>query len=139
MWTVYKGENEEHMEVLVRDIKGGTIQITIMQDDIAQWKSILAEGKTYYLRNFKVHNNDTSYKMSSHKFRLTIVGATRVDAFDISGIPKSLLKFKDFAEILDGKFVPDILVGNVKHIIVVLCTTMRIDATMATMLMRMLF
>jgi hypothetical protein len=21
MWTVYKGENEEHMEVLVRDIK----------------------------------------------------------------------------------------------------------------------
>jgi hypothetical protein len=107
-----------------------------MQDDIAQWKSILAEGKTYYLRNFKVHNNDTSYKMSSHKFRLTIVGATRVDAFDISGIPKSLFKYKDLAEILDAKFAPNILVGNVKHIIVVLCTTMRIDATM---LMRMLF
>jgi hypothetical protein len=63
------------------------------------------------MRNFRVHENNTGYKMTTHKFRLTAVSATRVNAVDIAGIPKTLFNFKDFAEVHDGKYDPDVAVG----------------------------
>ncbi|KAK2433427.1 replication protein A 70 kDa DNA-binding subunit B [Trifolium repens] len=53
LWTVYKGESEDHIEMLLRDIKGDTIQAIVMRDDIEKWKPKLMEGKCYYMRNFK--------------------------------------------------------------------------------------
>jgi hypothetical protein len=43
---------------------------------------------------------------------LTFVNATRVQQVDITGIPKTMFKFKDFAEILAGNYKPDYLVGT---------------------------
>jgi hypothetical protein len=82
-----------------------------MGPEMATWKSLLLEGKTYYMRNFRVHENNTGYRMTTHKFRLTAVGATRINAVEIGGIPETLFKFKDFGEILDGKFDPNVVVG----------------------------
>ncbi|MCH82303.1 replication protein A 70 kDa DNA-binding subunit C-like, partial [Trifolium medium] len=94
-------------------VKGNTIQATVIEKDIEHWKPKLAEGKTYYMRNFKVYDNDTGFKMSPHKFRLTFVGATRVDEVEIPGMPKTSFNFKDFSEIQAGQFVPDLLVDAI--------------------------
>ncbi|KAK2366319.1 hypothetical protein QL285_079715 [Trifolium repens] len=113
MWTIFKGDTEDHIELLVRDAKGDSIQITIMHEELAAWKPRLTEGKTYYIRNFRVHDNNNGYRMTPHKFRLTVVSATRLNAVDICGIPKTYFRFKDFAEILYGKFDPNYVVDAI--------------------------
>ncbi|XP_045816584.1 uncharacterized protein LOC123909747 isoform X1 [Trifolium pratense] len=113
MWIVSKGENDVTLEMLLRDLKGYTIQATVMTDDIVKWKDELTPGNTYYMRNFKVGDNDAQYKMTPHKFRLTFVGATRVNAVEIPGIPKTHFYFKDFEEISNGKFRTDMLVDTI--------------------------
>ncbi|WJX70134.1 hypothetical protein P8452_54278 [Trifolium repens] len=117
LFTVYKGDVEDHMELLLRDIKGDTIQAFIMQTDIAKWKPKLSEGKTYNMRNFRVAENDASYKMSPHKYRLQFVGATRVAPEIIRGMPQTAFTFKDFSEIQAGKYRADLLVDAIGVII----------------------
>ncbi|XP_045805054.1 uncharacterized protein LOC123898203 isoform X2 [Trifolium pratense] len=113
MWIVSKGESEVTMEMLLRDIKGYTIQATVMTDDIEKWKEQLAQGQTYYMRNFRVADNDSQYKMTPHKFRLIFVGATRVNAVEIPEIPKTHFYFKDFEEISNGTFRTDLLIDAI--------------------------
>ncbi|WJX68256.1 hypothetical protein P8452_52644 [Trifolium repens] len=110
MWIVYKGDTEDHLELLVRDIKGDTIQVTIANNDIQTWKPKLSVGKTYQMNNFRVFDNDSDYKMTTHKFRLTLVGATKIEEAEIPDIPLTHFNFKDFAEIHAGKYTPDLLV-----------------------------
>jgi hypothetical protein len=83
-----------------------------MQTDIQTWKPKLCEGKTYNMRNFRVAENDASYKMSPHKYRLQFVGATRVAEENIRGMPLTAFNFTNFSEIQDGKYRADLLVGN---------------------------
>jgi hypothetical protein len=78
---------------------------------MATWKSLLLEGKTYYMRNFRVFDNSADYKVTTHSFRLTCVNATRIQQVDIAGIPPTKFNFKDFTEILSGKYKTDYLVG----------------------------
>ncbi|WJX63307.1 hypothetical protein P8452_48212 [Trifolium repens] len=113
MWTVYKGDTEDHVELLVRDIKGDTIQATLMQDGMATWKPMLSKGKTYYTRNFRVYDNTSDYKLTQHKFRLTFLSATRIEQVEIPGIPPTLFNFKYFSEIQSGKYKPDLLVDAI--------------------------
>ncbi|GAU44162.1 hypothetical protein TSUD_377620 [Trifolium subterraneum] len=112
-WIVFKGEAEESLQIVIRDIKGNNIQATIMEKDIEYWKPKLAEGKTYCMRNFKIYDNNTGFRMSVHKYKLMFVGATRVDELEIAGIPPTLYNFVDFTEILAGKFTPDLLVDAI--------------------------
>jgi hypothetical protein len=65
------------------------------------------------MRNFKVHNIDGQYKMTTHQYRLTVVGATRISTVNITGMPTNLFRFKDFSEIQNGNYVPDLLIGNI--------------------------
>jgi hypothetical protein len=83
-----------------------------MNNDMVEWKSKLAEGKTYQMSNFRVFDNDTDYKMSTHQFRLTLVGATKITAALIPDIPPTHFNFKDFSDIHSGKYTPDLLVGK---------------------------
>jgi hypothetical protein len=83
-----------------------------MHEELAAWKPILTEGKTYYIRNFRVHDNNNGYRMTPHKFRLTVVSATRLNEVDICGILKTYFRFKDFAEIHEEKFDPNYVVGQ---------------------------
>ncbi|KAK2363415.1 hypothetical protein QL285_088405 [Trifolium repens] len=113
MWTVFKGETADHIELLLRDKEGDTIQATVMGAEMETWKPLLTEGKTFYMRNFRVFDNTSDYKVTTHNFRLTFVNATRVQQVDITGIPKTMFKFKDFAEILAGNYKPDYLVDAI--------------------------
>ncbi|GAU46241.1 hypothetical protein TSUD_280680 [Trifolium subterraneum] len=112
-WIVLKGEAEESLQIVIRDIKGNNIQATVMDKDIEYWKPKLAEGKTYCMRNFKIYDNNTGFKMSAHKYKLMFVGATRVDELEIAGIPQTLHNFVDFTDIVAGKFTPDLLVDAI--------------------------
>ncbi|WJX81040.1 hypothetical protein P8452_63970 [Trifolium repens] len=113
IWTVYKGETEDHVELLIRDKQGDTIQATIMGEEISTWKPVLVEGNTYYMRNFRVYDNTSDYKVSPHKFRLTFVNATRVEPAELAGIPPTMFKFKDFSEILSGQYKSDHLIDAI--------------------------
>jgi hypothetical protein len=94
-----------------------------MQTDIAKWKPKLSEGKTYNMRNFRVAENDASYKMSPHKYRLQFVGATRVAPEIIRGMPQTAFTFKDFSEIQAGKYRADLLVGNMNIVLLFVMIT----------------
>ncbi|WJX62047.1 hypothetical protein P8452_47086 [Trifolium repens] len=59
--------------------------------------------------NFRVAENDASYKMSPHKYRLQFVDATRVAEENIRGMPLTAFNFKDFSEIQAGKYRADLL------------------------------
>jgi hypothetical protein len=83
-----------------------------MNNDIQCWKPKLNVGKTYQMNNFRVFDNDSDYKMTTHKFRLTLVGATMIEEAEIPDIPLTNFNFKDFAEIHAGKYTPDLLVGE---------------------------
>jgi hypothetical protein len=83
-----------------------------MNNDIGAWKPILAVGKTYQMNNFRVFDNDGDYKMTTHKYRLTLVGATKIEEALIPDILPTNFNFKDFSEIHAGKYTPDLLVGN---------------------------
>jgi hypothetical protein len=50
--------------------------------------------------------------MTTHKYRLTLVGATKIEEALIPDIPPTKFNFKDFSEIHSGKYTPDLLVGN---------------------------
>jgi hypothetical protein len=84
-----------------------------MGDEIATWKPMLTEGRTYYMRNFRVFDNTSDYKVAPHKFRLTFVNPTRVENADLPGIPPTMFNFKDVSDILSGKYKADYLVGTV--------------------------
>ncbi|KAK2352860.1 hypothetical protein QL285_090565 [Trifolium repens] len=113
MWSIYKGDTEDQLALLVRDIKGDTIQVTVMNNDIGAWKPKLAIGKTYKMNNFRVFDNDSDYKMTTHKYRLTLVGATKIEEALIPDIPLTNFNFKDFSEIHAGKYTPDLLVDAI--------------------------
>jgi hypothetical protein len=83
-----------------------------MGEEISTWKPVLVEGNTYYMRNFRVYDNTSDYKVSPHKFRLTFVNATRVEPAELAGIPPTMFKFKDFSEILSGQYKSDHLIGT---------------------------
>ncbi|WJX28081.1 hypothetical protein P8452_16842 [Trifolium repens] len=65
------------------------------------------------MNNFRVFDNDSDYKMTTHKFRLTLVGATKIEETVIPDIPPTKFNFKDFSEIHAGKYTPDLLIDAI--------------------------
>ncbi|WJX96853.1 hypothetical protein P8452_77997 [Trifolium repens] len=113
LWSAFKGDKEDTLEMLLRDINGDTIHATINTNDISAWKDKISQGKTYYMNNFRVGVNDHKFKMSQHACKLTFVAATRVHELDIPAMPTTLFMFKDFGEILSGNYEPDVLVDAI--------------------------
>jgi hypothetical protein len=65
------------------------------------------------MRNFRVGVNSEAFKMSTHQFQLTFVkDATLVDKLEIPDMKPNLFKFKEFSDILLGKFEGNVLVGK---------------------------
>ncbi|KAK2392301.1 hypothetical protein QL285_065676 [Trifolium repens] len=117
LWTVYKGEDEDHLEMLLKDVNGDCIQTSINKDDVEEWKSKLKEGKTYEMSNFRVSDNDYQFKMTEHKCKLTVVAATTVAELEIPDMSVSPFKFKDFADILKGSYRRDLLVDVIGYVV----------------------
>lgn len=74
--------------------------------------SDLKENKTFEIENFVVHSNDLQYKICDHKYKIIFTSGTILWEKDLPDIPKKFYHFKSFAEILEGKFNPNLLVGK---------------------------
>lgn len=57
-------------------------------------------------------NNDLLFKASDHKYKLKWIGGTTTVDVNLNDIPNPQIKFKPFAEILSGKWRPDLLVSK---------------------------
>lgn len=57
-------------------------------------------------------SNDLVFKASEHKFLLKWTGGTTAEDINVHDVPQSDTKFKPFAEIISGKWKPDILVSE---------------------------
>jgi hypothetical protein len=65
------------------------------------------------MRNFRVGLNSEAFKMSTHQYQLTFVKeATLVDKLEIPDMKPTSFKFKEFSDILLGKFEGNVLVGT---------------------------
>jgi hypothetical protein len=76
------------------------------------YDKILEENATYSLSNFQVVSNELVFKASKNKFLSKWTGGTTADDINVHDVPKSDIKFKPFAEIILGKWRPDVLVSE---------------------------
>ncbi|GAU22595.1 hypothetical protein TSUD_134950 [Trifolium subterraneum] len=85
MWIVQKQGTEDHIDLLLRDVKGDTIQATINRDYIEKWKPELEIGKTYYMHAIGVINSigksitQTSTKKGNMAFTLKDLRGNVID------------------------------------------------------------
>jgi hypothetical protein len=96
-------------------LKGDQIQVLLPSELCPLWKSKITEGATYIMKNFKTQPNDFNLKACLHPFKLVFVGGdggTTLKPELIPEIPDYSLNFKPFDEILEGKYHPEVLVGN---------------------------
>lgn len=107
-WTVVK-DGREHLEIVIVDAKGNDIQVIIPTEYKSTYDKIIEENSTYKLCNFHVLPNDFVFKASEHKFKLKWTGGTTAEYLKEVEIPNHRINFKPFAEIVAGKWKPDIL------------------------------
>ncbi|KAK2384891.1 hypothetical protein QL285_072186 [Trifolium repens] len=111
-WTVTK--SQEVAEMIVRDVKGDTIHVTIGPDEFKKRKDEVAslmKLETHLIKNFRVLKNDATYKYVDHAFKLNFISGTLVTPF-IPDMPVSGFKFKKFEEIQAFEFREDMLYGK---------------------------
>ncbi|RHN62182.1 putative nucleic acid-binding protein [Medicago truncatula] len=110
LWPVIGKYKSESLEMIIKDAEADVIHITLPKEFLNAFKPQLFLNQTYEMENFKVSNNDSVVKACDHRFRLTITGATVISKQDFPDIPMASFNFKDFGEVLDGKYRPDLVV-----------------------------
>ncbi|CAJ2628354.1 unnamed protein product [Trifolium pratense] len=106
IWTVTNG-GKEHLEFLILDKQGDQIQVLLPSKICPMWKTSLKEGKTYVMKNFKVHKNDLFVMSRVHPFKLVFVGGNRGSKITLLSMPDIhhyKLHFKSFPQIMAGNF-----------------------------------
>lgn len=83
------------------------------KEETNKWTNRVREEMICKLQNFNVAPNDFKYKACDHGFKLIFTPTTLLRELDSSEIPNEELKFKDFGDILNGKYRADLLVGIV--------------------------
>ncbi|RHN44815.1 putative nucleic acid-binding protein [Medicago truncatula] len=107
-WTAVK-DGKEHLELLIVDAKGHDIQLLIPTAYKSVYDKTLEVNSTYTLTNFQVLKNDVLFKVSDHKYKLIWTGGTTAVDVNLNDIPNTHIKYKPFAEIVFGKWRPDLL------------------------------
>ncbi|CAI8615167.1 unnamed protein product [Vicia faba] len=97
LWSVISASNKEHLEMVLIDAKCAMIQVIVPPHLILKHKSALAFGNTYIMLNFKVSNDDFSFKSTSHSFKLVF--------YDILGGVTKINQTQMNAENSKSKFV----------------------------------
>lgn len=91
---------------------GDMIQVVIPSHLVLKHKYTLIVGNTYIMQNFKVANNDFSFKATTHSFKLISYGATSAKVTNFPDIPLNHLKLISLTSIIAERFQPDFVVGN---------------------------
>ncbi|RHN71733.1 putative nucleic acid-binding protein [Medicago truncatula] len=90
------------MNMLVVDEKGGRIHATSRKDLVAKFRSMVQEGGTYQLENAMVGFNESPYKVTSHKHKLSMMHNSNFTKVHSPAIPMNVFEFKPFNEILSS-------------------------------------
>ncbi|XP_058726419.1 uncharacterized protein LOC131597760 [Vicia villosa] len=112
IWSVTSASKKEHLEMILVDSKGSMIQAVVPLYLVTKFKEYLCHGCSYVMQNFKIGSNDFSFKSTDHKHKLVFCGSTSVKKKDNPEIPVNVLNLLSLADIVDGKFQSNILVGN---------------------------
>ncbi|CAI8589607.1 unnamed protein product [Vicia faba] len=138
LWTMTSASKKEHIKMILVDFKVFyrsdryefvfvilvlvklneyvrllylyTIQVIVPPFLVSKFKEQLAVGCSYVMQNFKVSNNDFSFKSSNHSFKLVFCGSTSVKKAELLDIPMNYLNILHLDAIVEGKFQSNILV-----------------------------
>ncbi|XP_058722223.1 uncharacterized protein LOC131594145 [Vicia villosa] len=110
IWSVTSASKKEHIEMILVDSKGDMIQVIVPPFLVSKYKDELAAGCAYIMQNFKVSNNDFSFKSTNHSFKLIFCGSTSVKKAELPDISVSYLNILGLDAIVEGKFQSNILV-----------------------------
>ncbi|KAG4924484.1 hypothetical protein JHK87_050024 [Glycine soja] len=103
LWFVGTPDKSEQDEMVIVDSDGDEIHVVCKMD--------LKENCTYVMHSFKVIKNDGQYRVCDHQYKLAFIGVTVVSQSDLDGLPFKKFKFSEFANVITGRFKPDLLVG----------------------------
>ncbi|CAL5194736.1 unnamed protein product [Lathyrus oleraceus] len=112
LWTVRSLSNKEHLELILVDSKLDMIQAIVPSHLVSKYVGDLAVGASYIMHNFKVSNNDFSFKSTTHGYKLVFCGSTYVKKTELPEIPIDYFNILGLASIADGKFQPNVLVDS---------------------------
>ncbi|XP_058751685.1 uncharacterized protein LOC131624788 [Vicia villosa] len=110
VWSVISAAKKEHIEMVLVDSKGDMIQVIVPPFLVSKFKEQLAAGSSYIMQNFKVSNNDFSFKCTNHNCKLVFCGSTSVKKMDLPDIPVNYLNILGLDAIVEGKFQSNVLV-----------------------------
>ncbi|KAI5430223.1 hypothetical protein KIW84_034703 [Lathyrus oleraceus] len=74
LWFVKSVSNKEHLKMVLVDAKCDMTQVIIQSHLILKHKPTFIVGNTYIMHNFKVSNNDFSFKETTYSFKLLFYG-----------------------------------------------------------------
>ncbi|KAI5443713.1 hypothetical protein KIW84_012389 [Lathyrus oleraceus] len=127
LWTVRSSSNKEHLELILVDSKLDMIQAIVPSHLVSKYVGDLAVGASYIMQNFKVSNNDFSFKSTTHGYKLVFCGLTYVKKTELPEIPIDYFNILGLASIADGKFQPNVLVDIVGGVTEILQTQINSD------------
>ncbi|XP_050916236.1 uncharacterized protein LOC127131354 [Lathyrus oleraceus] len=111
LWFVKSVSNKEHLKMVLVDAKCDMTQVIIQSHLILKHKPTFIVGNTYIMHNFKVSNNDFSFKETTYSFKLLFYGTTFAKVIDFPDNSLKFLKLISLTSIIAGRFQSDFLVG----------------------------
>ncbi|XP_058747028.1 uncharacterized protein LOC131620018 [Vicia villosa] len=104
LWSVTSASNKEHLEMILVDSKLDMIQGIVPHFLVQKFHMQLQVGCSYIMQNFKVSNNDFSFKSTNHSFKLVFYGSTSVKKKELAEIPVNYLNILGLDSITEGRF-----------------------------------
>ncbi|XP_058733320.1 uncharacterized protein LOC131604922 [Vicia villosa] len=127
MWTMTSSSNKQHSELILLDSNLDMIQAIVPPHLVSKYLAELAIGGSYIMQNFKVSNNDFSFKSSTHSFKLVFCGSTYIRKAKLLDIPVNYLNIIGLDTIVDGKFQSNLLVDIVGGVTEIVQTQINAD------------
>jgi hypothetical protein len=94
-------------------MQGNDILVIVPPDLNANFDKQIVENNSYCFENFQVLKNEDQFKVSQNQYKLRFNGSTLLYDVNVHQIQDATTKFKDFVEILSGKWREDVLYGNI--------------------------
>ncbi|CAI8595305.1 unnamed protein product [Vicia faba] len=127
LWTVTSASKKEHIEMILVDSELDTIQVIVPPFLVSKFKEQLALGCSYVMQNFKVSNNDFSFKSTNHSFKLVLCGSTSIKKAELPDIPMNYLNILHLDAIVEGEFQSNILVDILGGVTEISQTQINVD------------
>jgi hypothetical protein len=96
-------------------MQGNDILVIVPPELNANFDQKIVENNTYCFENFQVLKNEDQFKVSQNQYKLRFNGSTLLYDVNVHQIPDATTNFKDFVEILSGKWRQDVLYGNIAN------------------------